>query len=121
MRKSYKHKILLTDVALKRFALKVQVLTYYGKQGHLQCCWSGCKVMDPDCLSLDHILDNGTANKLPGGRRRGGDGLYRHVISKKFPPGLQTLCLNHQCKKELLRRRLLVGTKTKSSISTKGK
>ena len=79
---------------------KREVLTHYGKGGKLQCCWSDCTVNDLDVLSLDHIANDGAEHRKHVGTR-----IYRWAKSHGFPPGLQTLCMNHQCKKELTRRR----------------
>ena len=82
--------------------LKSGVLTHYGKNGELKCCWSGCEESDLDCLTLDHVHDNGAAEKRAG---RSGTTLLRHLVRESFPIGYQTLCWNHQWKKELQRRR----------------
>lgn len=83
---------------------KIRVLTHYGKSGKLQCCWIRCTVCDPDMLSLDH-LDNDGAEARKSGYEGCGSGLYRKVEREKYPEGFQTLCHNHQWKKELMRRR----------------
>lgn len=83
------------------FDRKVEVLTYYGPNHKLQCSWEGCAINDPDMLSLDHINNDakkGTVNKS-------GTGLYLYVKRENFPEGFQTLCHNHQWKKEIIRRR----------------
>jgi hypothetical protein len=84
---------------------KEQVLSHYGPNGKLKCSWTGCLVSDVDMLSLDHIDDNGAEHR----RQMGGLGkaahLYRRLIRDKFPTGFQTLCYNHQMKKELFRKR----------------
>jgi hypothetical protein len=88
-----------------RLVLKIEVLTFYGKGGHLKCCWKGCTESDPDCLQLDHINDDATTLRLPSGERMGGSGMYKYLKSKNFPPGFQTLCCSHNQKKELINRR----------------
>ena len=93
------------EEATKRLVLKIIVLMHYGKGGQLKCCYRGCTVEDPDMLVLDHIDDDGNLNKPLGGKRRGGDGLYRYLKSKGYPAGHQTLCSNHNQQKEILRRR----------------
>jgi hypothetical protein len=93
------------EEAHHRLVLKVEVLSHYGKGGHLRCCWVGCNITDVDMLTIDHVDNDGNKNKCPGGLRRGGNGLHRYLKSNDFPPGHQTLCANHQLKKELLRRR----------------
>lgn len=84
------------------FDRKVEVLTRYGRAGRCQCSWDGCDVVDPDMLSLDHINNDGAKEKREG---RSGTGLYLRVVRENFPKGFQTLCHNHQWKKEILRRR----------------
>lgn len=83
---------------------KLVVLSYYGKEGKLQCCWPDCDIIDPDMLSLDHIKDDGAEHRR---RVKGASGrnLYRLLRRDGFPEGYQTLCMNHQFKKELMRKR----------------
>ena len=82
---------------------KVVVLTHYGPNGVMRCSWKGCRVVDSDMLSIDHINDDGAKDR--GKSIRGGQGLYCLLRRKKFPKGFQTLCYNHQVKKEILRRK----------------
>lgn len=86
-----------TDRRQKR---KIVVLTYYGKYGRMHCCWKSCNIVDPDMLSIDHINNDG-AQETAGS----GESLYRYLIKKKFPKGFQTLCMNHQFKKQIARLR----------------
>ena len=83
---------------------KLAALTHYGKEGFLQCCWSGCDVTDVDMLSLDHIENDGAEHRRESGNN-GGHKMYRMLRQQGYPDGFQTLCMNHQTKKELLRRR----------------
>jgi hypothetical protein len=83
-------------------ARKIRVLTHYGKDGKLQCCWPECSVNDPDILTLDHINNGGAKD-----RKLKGQATYLVVEREGFPEGFQTLCCNHQWKKEVLRRRSL--------------
>ena len=85
-----------------RAHMKLAVLSHYGKEGKLQCCWPECVVVDPDMLSLDHIANNGGDHRR---KVKGASGcmLYRMLMKEFFPKGYQTLCLNHQFKKELMR------------------
>jgi hypothetical protein len=86
--------------------LKKDVLSYYGKGGRLCCSWRNCKICDLDMLSIDHVENNG--KKEEGGKNRiGGSPLYQRLKNQGFPEGFQTLCFNHQFKKEILRRRKL--------------
>jgi hypothetical protein len=93
----------------RRLALKLEVLTHYGPAGKLQCAWPYCDVVDDDMLSLDHINNDGYADRIrmTGSNSGGGQALYRRVQREGFPDGFQTLCCNHQMKKELLRKRVV--------------
>jgi hypothetical protein len=83
---------------------KIQVLTYYGPNGVLQCSWPECNVIDIDMLTLDHV-DNSGAGDRRTGRRYSGVAFYGRLRKEGFPPRFQTLCANHQLKKDLMRRR----------------
>ena len=87
-----------------RIRLKIQTLSHYGKNGALQCCWPGCEVNDVDVLSLDHCNDGGAEDRRARGST-GGYGFYILLRREGFPAGYQTLCHNHQWKKEIMRRR----------------
>jgi hypothetical protein len=93
-----------------RVALKTAVLTHYGKDGKLQCCWPGCEVTDIDMLTLDHLLDNGAEHRkalsTTGQRNTGSSQIYNEAIANDFPPLFQTLCWNHQWKKQLSKRKI---------------
>lgn len=86
-------------------SLKLDVLSHYGPSGNLQCNWPECTVIDVDMLSLDHVNNDGAQDRK--NIQRGGSGcpLYSRVRKAGFPDGFQTLCHNHQWKKELMRRR----------------
>lgn len=81
--------------------LKLEVLTHYGPSGKLKCSWPDCDVTDPDMLSLDHINNNGAEER---GREGGGIKIYSRLRKENFPLGYQTLCHNHQWKKEIMKR-----------------
>ncbi len=83
--------------------VKTEVLTHYGKEGGLICCWKDCQITDIDMLSLDHINNDGKKDRDNG--LRGGVEGYKRIIRENFPKGFQTLCFNHQFKKEFLRKR----------------
>jgi hypothetical protein len=84
--------------------IKTEVLSHYGLDGKLQCCWSDCKVIDIDMLTLDHIENDGAAHRKGYTRsgRGGGSKLYDLLIREGFPEGFQTLCANHNLKKHLM-------------------
>ena len=86
-----------------RAQLKIEVLSHYG-HGKLQCCWEDCEVCDPDMLTIDHI-DNSGAEDRRKGQQYGGTQFYSILKNSGYPEGFQTLCQNHQWKKEMLRRR----------------
>jgi hypothetical protein len=88
-----------------RAQVKIEVLAHYGPDGKLQCAWPECSVTDVDMLSLDHVNNDGAAERKNGSRGGGGSVTYQRVRKAGFPVGYQTLCHNHQWKKELMRRR----------------
>lgn len=81
--------------------IKLIALSNYGPNGKLQCNWSNCEVVDPDMLTIDHINNDGAIDR----KCSAGKNPYRALKTKGFPDGYQTLCWNHQWKKELMRRR----------------
>lgn len=85
--------------------IKVEVLSKYGKSSRPQCCWRNCKVRDLDMLSLDHIFNDGKIDRNRPDFKGGGHRFYLWVKKLGFPEKYQTLCFNHQFKKELIRRR----------------
>lgn len=93
---------------------KVRVLTHYGKERLLLCCWEGCTVCDPDMLSIDHKNNDGSQDRNIRGT---GNNLYLSLEKEGYPEGFQTLCHNHQWKKEILRRRALRMEKFRSTLN----
>ena len=81
---------------------KIAALTYYGKDGRMQCCWRKCLIRDIDMLSIDHINNDGARHRKK--KNRDGVHIYCWLVRMKFPDGFQTLCFNHQMKKEARRR-----------------
>lgn len=87
--------------------LKIEVLTHYGK-GKLKCVVHGCKVQDLDMLTLDHVENDGARHRESLGRKgSGGASTYVDLKRRGYPTGHQTLCANHQLKKEIMRCRRL--------------
>lgn len=88
---------------------KKRVLTHYGKGKQLLCCWRKCEVEALDLLSIDHIENDGAEHRKALGYRehsaQNSTNFYRWLEQNSFPDGYQTLCYNHQWKKEILRRR----------------
>lgn len=79
---------------------KREVLTAYGKNEILQCCWLDCEVTDVDMLTLDHVFNDGAAERKSGVGK--GIHIYRKLRQQGFPKGrYQTLCANHQLKKAI--------------------
>jgi hypothetical protein len=83
--------------------VKVDVLTHYGPNGVLKCSWGGCEVSDIDMLSLDHINNDGAEHRRTN---KAGVGTYKWIRRNDYPQGFQTLCFNHQWKKQLTHLRL---------------
>jgi hypothetical protein len=86
--------------------LKLAALAAYGPNGEVKCSWPGCTVTDPDMLSLDHLNDDGCRHRRLTGQR-GGYAFCALLKKSGYPPICQTLCHNHQWKKEIMRRRAL--------------
>jgi hypothetical protein len=84
---------------------KTDVLAHYGPQGKMQCSWDGCEINDIDMLVLDHIEDDGAKERRNAPNSGKGHELYRKLRNENYPAGYQTLCCNHNHKKELLRVR----------------
>lgn len=94
---------LRVDNTARRIEIRLETLSYYGPNHTLQCSWPDCTIVDSDMLVLDHINDNGAAQRKEGCGR--GWNFYRWLKKHEFPAGYQTLCCNHNHKKELLRSR----------------
>jgi hypothetical protein len=87
-----------------RYDLKIEVLTHYGRKGELVCCWGDCTESDVDVLTLDHVDNSGKVERKSGITKTGSR-MYKHLKNLGYPSGFQTLCWNHQWKKEIVRRR----------------
>ena len=101
----YRHKnSIKTNQALRQSNIeaKNECLSHYGPNGELRCSWAGCLVNDVDMLTLDHINNNGAEERR---NIRVGWSIYLYLRRKEYPAGYQTLCWNHQWKKELDHRR----------------
>lgn len=101
----YTKKYHLSWMKKNNVEVKIAVLGHYGPEGRIQCCWPGCIVDDIDMLSLDHINNDGCKERNGEGRSAGVN-FYRFLRTREYPSGFQTLCFNHQMKKEILRRRM---------------
>ncbi len=91
-----------------RVRTKLAALTRCGKNGTLQCCWPDCPVIDIDILTLDHVHDNGAKHRRES--KLNNTQIYLRVIRADSVEDYQTLCFNHQWKKEMLRLREAYGT-----------
>ena len=87
-----------------RDLIKFKVLSHYSPGGVAHCSWPGCIICDIDCLTLDHINNNGAQHRKES-RSNSGQCLYLRLRRQGFPEGYQTLCGGHQFKKEILRKR----------------
>ena len=94
---------------------KLRVLAHYGKGNLPNCCWEGCTVIDPDMLSIDHKDNNGAEDRKVRGT---GNTLYLSLEKEGYPEGFQTLCHNHQWKKEILRRTSLRVQSAKEKLAS---
>jgi hypothetical protein len=89
-----------------RWQFKLDVLSHYGPQGKLQCSWPDCEVIDIDMLTLDHINNDGCKDRK---NKKASTQTYFYCKNAGYPLGYQTLCSNHNLKKEILRKRELRG------------
>lgn len=87
--------------AVRVASIKLEVLSHYSPNGVLGCSWETCKVCDIDMLTLDHVNNDGAALRKVHGA---GGATYYYVKQHGYPEGYQTLCWNHQWKKEILHR-----------------
>ena len=108
-RSKQKHgKKYLAQMRERHAALKVGALTKYGPQERMQCSWIGCEVSDPDMLSIDHVNNDGYAERK-NGVRLNGIYLYRRLMETEFSANYATLCMNHQFKKRAENSRVTNG------------
>ena len=92
--------------AAYKVKVKVETLSHYGPDGNLKCSWPGCGVDDIDVLSLDHVVGGGNEDRRAS-NCAGGTAQYVKLRKLGYPDGFQTLCMNHQFKKDILQRREL--------------
>jgi len=94
---------ILEQQAHWRRAVKRETLTHYGKNQTLRCCWRNCECSDLDMLTLDHVKNDGADHRREG--FSGGAVACSWLKRHGYPKGYQTLCANHQLKKETTRKR----------------
>lgn len=99
-----KHKRNRSLEIISRQKTKAEVLSRYGPEERLQCCWEGCTETDVDVLSIDHIDNTGHQHRKDKPKLSGTQ-MYYWLKRNEYPEGFQTLCMNHQLKKEILRKR----------------
>lgn len=71
--------------------IKEAVYAAYG--GYICKC---CGETEPMFLSIDHIENNGAAERRSGVYKGGGNAFYAWLKKQGFPPGYQVLCMNCQ-------------------------
>jgi hypothetical protein len=81
--------------------LKRDVFNAYGGK----CATEGCDVTDIDMLTLDHVFNDGAAERRKMSSPRSASAAYRLAKREGYPARYQVLCANHQLKKEILRKR----------------
>jgi hypothetical protein len=84
--------------------MKLTVLTHYSPNQVLCCSWPGCFVDDLDELTIDHVNNDGATHREKN-NRISGTSLHLWLKRYNYPTGFQTLCANHQLKKEIVRKR----------------
>jgi len=87
--------------AVRNHNTKILVLTHYGGGG---CKCVICGVDDIDCLTIDHINDDGHWHRK-NVIKPSGNVFYKWLAKNDFPTGYQTLCANCNLKKEVVRRK----------------
>jgi len=70
---------------------KDAVYAAYG--GYICAC---CGETQPMFLSIDHVENNGAAERRSGVYKGGGSAFYGWLKKQGFPPGYQVLCMNCQ-------------------------
>ena len=81
--------------------IKKLVLTHYSNE---ECKCVVCGFSDIDCLTIDHIKDDGWKHRHSIGSLAG-SAFYKWLYDNDLPEGFQTLCSNCNLKKEIERRR----------------
>lgn len=102
-----------------RDALKIKVIGHYSS-GTGKC--AHCGFDNIDALCLDHINDDGAAErkrmKISGRTYNGGARSYEKLHALGFPPGYQVLCANCNMIKEIKRKRRNRGKEVKDAKPT---
>ena len=82
-------------------ALKLEIMSAYGPGGQPKC--THCLISDIDVLTVDHINNDGADERKK--LKISGAYFYKHLRSRGYPSGYQTLCMNCNLKKEINHRR----------------
>lgn len=77
----------------KRNQARVKDLVYAAYGGYICAC---CKETEPMFLSIDHVDNDGAAERRSGVYKGGGSAFYNYVKKQGFPPKYQVLCMNCQ-------------------------
>ncbi len=85
------------ELKQKKLELKQLILTHYGN-GKLVC--TTCGEGRIECLSIDHMNNNGNQHRKEIGNLSG-NGFYSWLKRENLPIGYQTLCMNCQFIKAL--------------------
>lgn len=80
---------------------KLEIFNAYGGK----CAWPDCAVTDVDVLTLDHVFNDGGAERKTMTSPKSSFATYRIARREGYPARFQVLCANHQLKKEILRKR----------------
>ncbi len=100
-----KHKGRLKPMFKKvRDDLKKEVLAFYSENPKHPACRK-CGIDDIDVLCIDHIHNDGGKFRKESKGGMGGANVYRWLRKNNFPEGHQTLCMNCNLKKELVKNR----------------
>ncbi len=73
--------------------MKIEVISAYS-QGECKCV--SCGESRLDCLSIDHVNNDGYKHRKAIGLTGGGSRFYRWLKNNNFPLGYQVLCMNCQ-------------------------
>jgi len=91
--------------------MKVKTLIHYSGTNPSQCANPFGMHKEPftdvDCLTIDHINDDGAKERRLVAKTKnwGGINIYWWLFVRGYPEGYQVLCMNCQFKKEALRKR----------------
>lgn len=95
-RACYRRRARITQAKLKQ-----EVFSAYGGK----CVADGCEITDVDMLTLDHVFNDGAAERRNMTSPFSSFAAYRIAKREGYPARFQVLCANHQLKKEIMRKR----------------